>query len=154
VTAEQRARAIADLDLVWAGVTDLRFGQMLRTVIGDPLVRSIATLNDAHLLDRLTDAIGHRRSEPGPPGPYWDTEARRGRTFLDGMPRDPARIPLVLEALRAAWDAHPKQSLGEVVVSALEHFGIRENEYNSRVLVIEDGALREALAAYAERGSG
>ena len=66
---------------------------------------------------------------------------------MNGLPRDPARIPRVLTALAAAWDVHPSSTLGELLDLALERGGVSENEYGSRLLLIEDGPLRRMIGA-------
>jgi hypothetical protein len=72
---------------------------------------------------------------------------------LNGLPRDPARIPRVLTALAAAWDVDPTASLAQTVVRSLDYAQIPENEFKSRLLLIEDGSLREVLESHvAHRG--
>lgn len=61
------------------------------------------------------------------------------------LPRDPERIPRVLAALAATWDAHPALTLGRVVALALDRAGVEENESGSRLLLVEDGALSRCL---------
>lgn len=49
--------------------------------------------------------------------------------------RDPARIPVVIEALRAYWLAHPDMRLGQIIANAV----------HSNVFYIEDGNLKDAV---------
>jgi hypothetical protein len=83
------------------------------------------------------------------PGPYWDTEAQGQGSFLDGRPRDPARIPRLLDALAHAWIAHPTMSLGRLLDLELDRGGIPENEFVSRWLRVEDRPLQRMLNALA-----
>lgn len=153
--SQERATLISDLQLLWHGHSDLRFGQMLRRAVGDPAVRSPNGLMDATIVAGVRVALRDAPGFPPPPGPYWDTEARDGRTFMSGLPRDPARIRRVLAALAAAWDAHPSLRLGQVIELAFDRAGISDNEYGSRLLLIEDGPLRRMLrAVVADPGRG
>jgi hypothetical protein len=143
--AAGRAALIASFGRLWHGWSDFRFGQMLREVVGEPAIRRPADLPDSAIYDGVARAL---REAPGPgplPGPYWDTESRRGQTFTDGLTRDPARIPRVLDALSRAWDRHPSTGLGELIEIVLDRGGVDENEYRSRLLLIEDGHLRRLL---------
>jgi len=143
--AAARTTLITSLGQLWHGWSDLRFGQMLREAAGEPAIRCPGDLADEAIRQGTTRAL---RTNPGnapPPGPYWDTEARRGSTFAHGRPRDPARIARVLASLARAWDAHPSLTLGQLVELALERGGVSENEYRSRLLLIEDGTLRRLL---------
>ncbi|MGI8729441.1 MAG: hypothetical protein ACR2LK_05540 [Solirubrobacteraceae bacterium] len=147
MNAAERASLLADLQRLWHGHSDMRFGQMLRVAVGDPAIRSPHELSDAEIVTGTRTALSNRPGLAPGPVPYWDTEASRGRTFVDGLPRDPARIPRVLTALAAAWDAHPSSRLGELLDLALERGGVPENEYGSRLLLIEDGPLRRMIGA-------
>lgn len=102
----------------------MHVGQMLRVAVGDPAVRTPHELVDTTVAAGVNVAFRDRPGRPPPPGPYWDTEAREGRTFMNGFPRDPARIPRALAALAAAWDAHPALTLGQVVALALDRAGV------------------------------
>jgi hypothetical protein len=148
----ERAALIADLQRLWLGRSDMRFGQMLRVAVGDPAVRTPHDLADATVVAGVEVALRDRPGRPPPPGPYWDTEARDGRTFMNGFPRDPARVPRVLTALVAAWDAHPALTLGRVVALALDRAGVEENESGSRLLLIEDGPMCRLLLDLATGG--
>ena len=140
-----RTSLITSLEQLWHGWSDLRFGQMLREAVGEPAIRCPGDIADDAIRQGTTRAL---RTNPGlapPPGPYWDTEPQSGSTFADGRPRDPARIARVCAALTRAWDAHPSLTLGQLVELALERGGVSENEYRSRLLLIEDGTLRGLL---------
>jgi hypothetical protein len=141
----ERAAIIGDLQRLWRGWSDLRFGQLLRLAVGDTPVRHPGRLTDDLLAAGAAAALRDRPGSPAPPGPYWDTERRTGRTFLNGVPRDPARIPRVLAALARAWDTEPTKSLGQTIERALDSSGIPDDEFNSRLLLIEDGSLRRVL---------
>ena len=150
-----RSALIADLQRLWLRWSDERFGQILREAVdGDPAIRDPNRLADSAIVAGVTVALRDQPGGPPPSGPYWDTEAQDGRTFMSGLPRDPARIPRVLAALQAAWAAHPSLSLGQVVELALDRGGIADNEYRSRMLLIEDGPLRRLLRALAAETVG
>lgn len=144
---DARSALIAALRHLWIGCSDQRFGQMLREVVGDAAVRNPHELADSAIAAGIAIALRDKPGYPPPSGPYWDTEAQDGRTFMNGLPRDPARIHRVLAALQAAWDAHPSLSLGQIVELALDRGAIADNEYRSRLLLIEDGPLRRLLRA-------
>jgi hypothetical protein len=135
----ERTTLIADLRRLWEGWSDLRFGQMLRVAVGDPADSNAGDPDDHTLADGLSAALRDHPGGPAPRGPYWDTETRGSRTFMNGLPRDPARIPHVVTALAAAWDVTPTVSLGQTIVPSLDYAQIPENEFNSRRLLIEDG---------------
>lgn len=147
--ATARTALLASFEQLWRGHSDLRFGQLLREAVGDPAIRDPVVLDEAAVaagVDRIL------RDDPGqapPPGPYWDTETRGDRTFANGLPRDPARIPRLLETLARAWVIHPSLTLGQLVGLALDADGATETNYRSRLLVIEDGTLRRLLARLA-----
>jgi hypothetical protein len=123
----ERAAIIGDLQRLWHGWSDLRFGQLLRLAVGDTPVRHPGGLTDDLLAAGAAAALRARPGSPPPPGPYRDTETRTGRTFLNGFPRDPARIPRVLAALARAWDTDPTKSLGQTIDWALDRGGILDN---------------------------
>ena len=143
----ERSDALAGLVRVWYRHSDCRFGQMLRMVVGDRAVRHPSTMSDDAVIDGLRAVLRDFPGSEPPPGPYWDTEARRGRSFINGLPRDPARIPRVLTALSAAWESHAHLRLGQVLELALDRGGVVENEYRSRLLLVEDGHWRRLLEA-------
>lgn len=55
--------------------------------------------------------------------------------------RDPARIPIVLEAIRKAWEQHPDMRLGQLVIAATP----RPHSCQA-VFTMEDDALLQWLA--------
>ena len=140
----ERRALITALRSLWQGWSDLRFGQLLRLAVGED-VRRLGRLTDEGLAAGVAAAARDAPGDPPPPPPYWDTEARRGRGFLNGLPRDPARIDGVLSALSAAWSAHPELTLAEVVELALNRGNVAENQFGTRALLIEDGPLRKLL---------
>jgi hypothetical protein len=144
---------LLDLDAFWLRLNDLRFGQMLRPAVERPGVRP-NDLTDEAVTAGLASALETIREVPVPSGPYWDTEATRGGNFRRGRPRDPARIPRLLQAFARAWSVHPELSLGQLFDYALDQAGILENEFGTRWLVIEDGPLRRALEAVADQSPG
>jgi hypothetical protein len=145
MAAADREVLIADLQRLWTGWSDMRFGQILRLAVGYQAVLTPRELADATVVSGVTDALRDKPGRQPPPGPYWDTEATRGRSFMNGLPRDPARIPRVLSALATAWEAHPSLTLGRVLDLALDSGGITDNEAHTRLLLIEDGPLRRVL---------
>jgi hypothetical protein len=149
MTARERTALIADLQRLWQGRSDMRFGQMLREAVRDPAVRTPHDLADATVVAGARVALRDKPGHPPPAGPYWDTEARDGRTFMNGLPRDPARIPRVLAALAFAWDANAGRSLGATLADALDWARITENEFNSRLLLIEDAPFGRILGEFA-----
>lgn len=58
-------------------------------------------------------------SVPWPGPPPW----RPSRSF-SGPPRDRARIPVILDALRLAWEQHPDERLGQLLTNARRGAGI------------------------------
>jgi hypothetical protein len=61
--------------------------------------------------------------------------------------RDPARVPRVLEALRAFWLAHPDLRLCQIVGNFLEDQApyLREPQMTSRAYNTEDDVLERWL---------
>jgi hypothetical protein len=145
VDSAERADLVAALGQLWHAWSDLRFGQMLRIAVGEPVIRDPGALPDAALRDGVARALREDAGEAPLAGPYWDTEARHGRTFANGLPRDPARIAHVLDALSQAWEAHSSLTFGRLIEFALDRGGVSENEYRSRLMLIEDGPLRTLL---------
>ena len=141
---DHRLALILDLCRLWQRVTDFRFGQMLRAAVSDS-VNNPGSLTDAALAEALPHALNKVPDRAPPKGPYWDTETRERRSFLNGLQRDPRRIPRVLEALATAWVAYPDLELGQLIEFALDRASIPENKFGTRWLLIEDAALRRAL---------
>ena len=141
---DHRLALILDLCRLWQRLTDFRFGQTLRAAVSDP-VKDPSSLPDAALTEALPHALNKVPDRAPPKGPYWDTETKDGRSFLNGLPRDPTRIPRVLEALATAWVAYPNLELGQLIEFALDRASIPENQFGTRWLLIEDATLRRAL---------
>jgi hypothetical protein len=57
--------------------------------------------------------------------------------------RDPARIDIVLSAVRRIWEQHPDLRLGQLLVIAT-----RPKDPCSEVFNVEDESVLEGLAAY------
>ena len=130
---------------LWQRHSDLRFGQLLREAVGDPAIRHLGELDDTVIATGVARLLLEKPGREPPPGPYWDTEARGNRTLLEGLPRDPARIPRLIETLSRAWEIHSSVPLGRLVELALEADGVTGDDNGSRLLAIEDGALRSRL---------
>ena len=143
--AEERTTLLASFVKLWQRHSDLRFGQMLREAVGDPAIRHLGELDDTAITVGVARLLLEKPGREPPPGPYWDTEARGNRTFLEGLPRDPARIPPLIKTLSRAWEVHSSVSLGRLVELALEADGVTGDDYRSRLLAIEDGTLRRRL---------
>lgn len=150
--ASHRDQLISDLAKLWHGWSDMRFGQMLRLALPDQRVRQLHDVGDDELAEGVRVALRESPGRPPLPGPCWDTEAGGGRTFLTGLPRDPARIQRLLDALVDASDSHPTLSLGKVVTEALDAAGVPKGERGSYALVVEDGPLRRRLVEFATQG--
>jgi hypothetical protein len=90
---DHRLALILDLGRLWQRLTDFRFGQMLRTAVPDP-VKDPSSLPDAALAEALPHALNKVPDRAPPKGPYWDTETKDGRSFLNGLPRD---LEIVIE---------------------------------------------------------
>ncbi len=97
---------------------------MLRTAV-KASVGHTADLTDAAVAEGLGVALERFSEHPLPPGPYGDTAAPGGGSFLDGRPLDPARIPRVLAAFAQTWVGHPQLCLGDLLDLALDRAGIR-----------------------------
>jgi hypothetical protein len=140
-----RTALVEALEELWRLHSDLRFGQLLRKAVGDEAICDLGRLDDG----AVTAGVARvQREDPGrepPPGPYWSTEARDGRTFANGLPRDPARISRLIESLARAWEVHSSLTLGGLVAIALGADGLPGDECRSRLLAIEDGALGRRL---------
>jgi hypothetical protein len=66
-----------------------------------------------------------------------------------GVPRDPARIEPILEALRTAWQQQPDQRLGQLLKNVLRGAGI--DVPPTPVFNTEDHRLYDALRAQVRR---
>lgn len=141
---------IAHLGDLWQRLPDFRFGQVLKVAVGDPTVRHPSELTDAAIVSGVAAALRDVPMGSPPPGPYWNTETETGRTFLNGLPRDPGRIPSFLSALERAWNLNSDLSLGELLDCVLDAGGVAENEFSSRLLLIEDGQMLRLLKAGGE----
>ncbi len=144
----RRRNLLLGLELLWERVSDFRFGQMLRVAV-DAAVPNLRQLTDEAIAHGVPNALERVPDNPPAPGPYWDTETRDGRNFISGLPRDPARIQPLIEALGRAWAAHPSASLAALLEAALDRAGVPENEFETRWLLIEDAAMTRALGALA-----
>lgn len=141
---QSRRLLLGDLDRLWRRVSDYRFGQMLRLTVDGP-GRHPADLTEPAVRAGVARAL-RETPDVGPPnGPYWDGETSGGGSFLSWRPRDPARITPLVDSLASAWSAHPGLSLGQLVELALERFGMPENEFGTRWLLIEDRPLQRAF---------
>ena len=141
----ERRQLLVDLGRLWLRQSDLRFGQLLRTTAATP-GRRPGELTDELVREGVAVELGRVPDRPPPPGPYWDTVTRGRGSFMNGRPRDPARIPALLIALARAWAADPDLSIGQLLEHALEHSGIPENEFGTRWLLVEDVPLQRILA--------
>lgn len=151
--SDARRAMLVDIGRLWRQVSDLRLGQMLRATVR-PVVTHPAELTDEAVKDAVIWRLQRFPEPPPPRGPYWDTEKQGSGNFLTGRPRDPSRIPLVLNAFARAWVKRPELSLGELLDFALDHAGIPENEFGTRWLLIEDGPLRTVLDEFADDPGG
>jgi hypothetical protein len=148
-----RRALLLDLERLWLRRSDFRFGQILRAAVERPGARPVDLTDEA--VRAGLDSVLETTPEVSPPsGPYWDTEATRGRTFANGRPRDPARIPRLLTAFAGAWTVYPDLTLGGLVDFALDGAGIPENEFGTRWLLIDDGPMRRALQVIADGPNG
>ena len=145
LTADRRSILI-DLCRLWLRLSDFRFGQVLRYTTVPP-VRQASKISDEILRNGLNAALEQVPDRPLPDAPYWDTETRGRGAFLNGQPRDPARIPELLSAFAGAWIGHPDRSPGQLLELSLDRARIPENEFGTRWMLIEDAPLRRALQA-------
>jgi hypothetical protein len=101
----------------------------------------VAPVTDDQVRVALTERWAwqsQRKSFVAPP-PYWDTESHTGRNFMNGLPRDPARITPFLDALKEAWDRHPDLSLCGLIAPEAPSLG--------SLALIEDGRFRQGLVS-------
>src|SRR5687768_4323375 len=98
MTNIDRTAILTSLGRLWRGHSDLRFGQVLRLAVGDAACRP-HDIDDVVIIAGLARALRENPGAGPPNGPYWDTESRGDGTFIHGQPRDPARIPRMLEAI-------------------------------------------------------
>jgi hypothetical protein len=146
--AHQRADLIGSLARIWRHDPEYRFGQMLMQSLHAsldllPVGAPIAGIADGQVRAALSERWAwesSRKSAIAPP-PYWDTETHTGRTFMNGLPRDPGRITPFLETLAQAWERHPDLSLCALIGPTVETLGGLGG--------IEDGQLRRRLARLA-----
>ena len=141
----QRRDLITDLERLWRHDPELRFGQLVMqalTVAHDLSADDLtALIDDDHVRVALHErwAWESKRKVSVAPPPYWDAETHTGRTFLNGLPRDPARIGPFLDALREAWDRRSNLNLCALIAPIAGSLGSLGG--------IEDGRLRQGLAA-------
>src|SRR4051812_40779503 len=62
MNARERAALIRDLQRLWAGWSDMRFGQMLRLAVGDPAIRRPRHLDNPTIAASARTAL---RRHPG-----------------------------------------------------------------------------------------
>jgi hypothetical protein len=134
-----RRQVLVDLARLWRLNPEHRFGQAviqaLGVAFGAPADVDLSVYDDAQMQIAFKKRSGdYAGREPRLlDGPFWDTETATGRNFMNGLPRDPARIKPFLTTLSRAWDQHPDLMLGALIAKAAA---------GSRVGQIEDGLLR------------
>ena len=67
-------------------------------------------------------------------------ESLGAKFSFKGIPRDPARIPVVLKALRLFWEQHPDWRLGQTLVNLTQSI-----EAGPEMFHLEDDRLLEIL---------
>jgi hypothetical protein len=143
-----RDKLISGLRRIWEGHSDYRLGQALRLAVNEA-IREPARMRDAWVATAVARAAERYPGQSPKPGPYWDTDTPTSLGFMSSTPRDPERIPRVLAALAFAWDANAGRSFGETLADALDWARITENEFNSRLLLIEDAPMGRILGEFA-----
>ena len=146
VEYSRRGRLVADLERLWRHDPERRFGQMLMQALTSSLDllaagSSIASTSDSQLRLAIDErwAEESKRNYRVVPGPYWDTESKWQRSFLNGLPRDPARIEPFVGALIQVSERHVDLQLCDLISRAVEGA--------QGLWVIEDGELRRALVS-------
>jgi beta-aspartyl-peptidase (threonine type) len=146
---DARRALLVDLGRFWLRISDFRLAQMLREAAAKP-VRQPTDLTEDTITEGLPAALEMYPERPARSGPFWDTETKGQGSFLNGRPRDPARIPRVLTALAEAWTRHPDLSIGQLIDLAFQRSGIPDTEGGRPWFGLEDGPMRRILQDLAD----